>query len=440
MNKNNNDYKAEAARLSDLFKEVQDIRYGRAEAKVLPNEKEEIKFNRIYVVDHRFNAIGAIIGVLFIILFMMTVKGNYIFASSEDERVAIDTFEANKNAINIIDTISENISDFTKKDIINREIDVEIETKYVETNLLPKDEQVVVQEGTIGKIEQTVILTYENGKLISESVVGETTKVEAVEKIIEVGTSEFLLENQVHIDDVMYTTEEIEMYGSKNEDDLICYIYQHINVIILEEDDGWAKISVDGIEGYIKSEYITSEAVTPGIAEKSRIKRLEISLTPDMLLNKPSGLTKDDFKKVLSGIDNDSNKIFENNAEVFFEMEQKYNINGIFLAALGMHESNWGTSTIAQEKKNLFGYGAYDSSAYESSFEFESYEDGIETVAKSLVKNYLNEAGTEIYDGETASGTYYNGATLAGINIRYASDTNWATRIYNIMVSLYENL
>ena len=440
MNKNNNDYKADAAKLSNLFKEVQDIRYGRAEAKVLPNEKEEIKFNRIYVVDHRFNAIGAIIGVLFIILFMMTVKGNYIFASSEDERIAIDTFEANKNAINIIDTISENISDFTKKDIINREIDVEIETKYVETNLLPKDEQIVVQEGTIGKIEQTVILTYENGKLISESVVGETTKVEAVEKIIEVGTSEFLLENQVHIDDVMYTTEEIEMYGSKNEDDLICYIYQHINVIILEEDDGWAKISVDGLEGYIKSEYITSEAITPGIAEKSRIKRLEISIKPEMLLNKASGLTKDDFKKVLSGIDTDSNKIFENNAEVFFEMEQKYNINGIFLAALGMHESNWGTSTIAQEKRNLFGYGAYDSSAYESSFEFESYEEGIETVAKSLVKNYLNEAGTEIYDGETASGTYYNGATLAGVNIRYASDTNWATRIYNIMVSLYENL
>lgn len=440
MNKNNNDYKADAARLSNLFKEVQDIRYGRAEAKVLPNEKEEIKFNRIYVVDHRFNAIGAIIGVLFIILFMMTIKGNYIFASSEDERIAIDTFEVNKNAINIIDTISENIGDFTKKDIINREIDVEIETKYVETNLLPKDEQVVVQEGTIGKIEQTVILTYENGKLISESVVGETTKVEAVEKIIEVGTSEFLLDNQVHIDDVMYTTEEIEMYGSKNENDLICYIYQHINVIILEEDDGWAKISVDGLEGYIKSEYITSEAVTPGIAEKSRIKRLEISLKPEMMLNKPSGLTKDDFKKVLSGINNDANKIFENNAEVFFEMEQKYNINGIFLAALGMHESNWGTSTIAQEKKNLFGYGSYDSSAYESSFEFESYEEGIETVAKSLVKNYLNEAGTEIYDGETASGTYYNGATLAGVNIRYASDSNWATRIYNIMVSLYENL
>ncbi len=440
MNKNANDYKADAARLSNLLKEVQDIRYGRAPAKTLPNQKEEIKFNRIYVVDHRFNAVGAIIGALFIILFTMTIKGGPIFASSEEERIAINTFEANKNSINIIDTISANIGEFTKKDIITREVDVEIETKYVESHLLPKDEQKVVQEGTIGKVEQTVILTYENGQLKSESVVGETTKIDAVQKIIEVGTSEFLLDNQVHIGDVMYTKEEIKMFGSENENDLICYIYQHINVILEEEKDGWAKISVDGIDGYIKSEHITSEAVTPGIAEKARIKRLNLSLKPEMELNKPSGLTKDDFKRVLSGIPNDANKIFENNAEVFFEIEQKYNINGIFLAAMGMHESNWGTSTIAQEKKNLFGYGAYDTSAYESSFAFEDYREGIETVAKSLVKNYLNATGTEIYDGEIATGTYCNGPTLAGINVRYASDTNWATRIYNIMASLYGKL
>lgn len=440
MNKNQNDYKADAERLSNLLKEVQDIRYGRAPAKVLPNQKEEIKFNRIYVVDHRFNAVGAIIGALFIILFTMTIKGGQIFASSEEERIAINTFEANKNSINIIETISENIGDFTKKEIITREVEVESETKYIETNLLPKDEQRVVQEGVIGKIEQTVILTYENGQLKSENVVGESTLVEAVQKVVEVGTSEFLLDNKVHIGDVMYTKEEIKMFGSEDENDLICYIYQHINVVLESENDGWAKISVDGIEGYVKSEYITSEDVTPGIAEKARIKRLNLSLKPEMELNKPSGLTKDDFKKVLSGIENDVNKIFENNAEVFFEMEQKYNINGIFLAAMGMHESNWGRSTIAQEKKNLFGYGAYDSSAYESSFDFEEYRDGIETVAKSLVKNYLNPEGTEIYDGEIAQGTYYNGPTLAGINIRYASDTNWSIRIYNIMVSLYENL
>ena len=48
-------------------------------------------------------------------------------------------------------------------------------------------------------------------------------------------------------------------------------------------------------------------------------------------------------------------------------MEQKYKVNGLFVAAIGIHESSWGTSTIAQEKRNLFGYGSYDASAYESS-------------------------------------------------------------------------
>ncbi len=76
-------------------------------------------------------------------------------------------------------------------------------------------------------------------------------------------------------------------------------------------------------------------------------------------------------------------------------------------------------------KKNLFGYGSYDNTPYESSFEFTDYSEGIETVAKSLVKYYLNPSGTKIYDGETAAGWYYNGPTLSGVNTRYATDQDW---------------
>ena len=57
-----------------------------------------------------------------------------------------------------------------------------------------------------------------------------------------------------------------------------------------------------------------------------------------------------------------------------------------------------------------------------------------------MAKYYLNEAGTEIYDEEVAVGTYYNGPTISGVNVRYASDPNWSTRIYEIMHSLYEKL
>lgn len=440
MSKYDRDYIEEAKKLPGLFKEIQDIRNGRAQALVREQDKEEIKFNRIYVVDHRFNVAGAITGVLFLIVFAILLQGNSTFAKTEDEKIPIGKFEENKKKLNLMNTISSNISDFTKKEIINKEIDIEYETKYLETNLLPKDEQNVLQEGHLGMIEQTIIQTYENNTLSKEEIINEITKIEPIERIIEVGTSEFLQKNKVHIGDVMYTTKEIEIYSSADTSEALGYIYPFINVSIISEDNGIAKVAVDGIEGFVKSEFLTSEKVTPGIAEKCRIQRIVVNVNPEMKLNCTSGLTKEDFKKVLSGNIKDVNKIFEQHAEVFYEIEQKYNVNGLFIAAIGIHESNWGTSNIAIQKKNLFGYGAYDSSAYESSYIFESYEYGIDMVAKVMTKYYLNPEGVEIYDDEISTGIYYNGPTMAGVNARYASDTNWATRVYEIMVSLYSKL
>ena len=57
-----------------------------------------------------------------------------------------------------------------------------------------------------------------------------------------------------------------------------------------------------------------------------------------------------------------------------------------------------------------------------------------------MAKYYLNPEGVEIYDGEVSTGMYYNGPTVSGVNTRYASDSNWATRVYEIMVMLYEKL
>ena len=440
MSKYDRDYLEEAKKLPGLFKEIQDIRYGRAVAKELESDKEEIKFNKIYVVDHRFNAAGVITGILFLIIFATSIHGNYIFANTEEEKVAIGKFEENKQEIDLMDTISGNISAFTKKEIISKEIDIEFETKYVETNLLPKDEQNVIQEGQLGKLEQTIIQTFENNSLSSEEIINEITKTEPIEQIIEVGTSEFLKKNKVHIGDVMYTTQELEIYAAEDASEVLGYIYPFINVSIISEENGFAKVAVDGTEGFVKSEFITSEAVTPGIAEKCRIQRIAVNVNPEMKLNVASGLTKEDFKKVLSGNPNDVNKIFESHAEVFYNIEQKYGLNGLFIAAIGIHESNWGTSNISGQKKNLFGYGSYDSSAYESAYTFESYEYGIDMVAKVMVKYYLNPEGVEIFDDEVSTGIYYNGPTVSGVNVRYASDPNWATRVYEIMVSLYEKL
>ena len=165
-----------------------------------------------------------------------------------------------------------------------------------------------------------------------------------------------------------------------------------------------------------------------------------VKVNIDIELNRTSGLSLNDYKKIFTNLPNDNKKIFEDNYTAFYNAEKKYNINGIFLASIAIHESNWGNSEIAENKKNLFGYGSYDSTPYTSSFEFTDYSEGIETVAKSLVKYYLNPPGTKIYDNETAAAWYYNGPTLKGVNTRYASDENWHSKVFNYMQMLYNRL
>ena len=163
------------------------------------------------------------------------------------------------------------------------------------------------------------------------------------------------------------------------------------------------------------------------------------SLSRDISLNKPSGFSLEQFKKALTD-SSDKNKIFENNAQYFYYIEDEYSINGLFVAAIGIHESGWGTSKLAKNKYNLFGYGAYDSNPYNGAYSFESYSESIDLIARVLVKYYINPPGTKIYDGQAASGKYYSGNTISAVNKKYATDTNWGNCIYKYMNYLYEKI
>ena len=208
--------------------------------------------------------------------------------------------------------------------------------------------------------------------------------------------------------------------ADNNSKDLVT-IPATLDVKLLELSGEWSKVTYDDKTGYVQNTSLTSAAVAPEMIEKARVQRILRDVKIDMPLNKKSGLAASDYEKMLSGQPNDTNKIFEDNYRAFFEIEQKYNINGVFLAALAIHESGWGTSQIAHDKKNLFGYGSADSNPYELSYEFADYKEGIETVAKALVKTYINPKDTEIYDNEKATATYYNGSTLESVNKRYAN-------------------
>lgn len=102
----------------------------------------------------------------------------------------------------------------------------------------------------------------------------------------------------------------------------------------------------------------------------------------------------------------------------FVQAEEKYGVNAWFLTGLAIHESGYGTSAIANDKNNLFGYQAYDNTPYESARSFASVGEGIDTVAANLARAYLSE-----------DGTYFNGYGLEDINKRYATDKNWANAV-----------
>lgn len=104
--------------------------------------------------------------------------------------------------------------------------------------------------------------------------------------------------------------------------------------------------------------------------------------------------------------------------DAFASAELVYGINSIFLISLAMHESGHGTSKLAKNKNNLFGYQAYDRDPYNSAKKFSEVEEGIFTVAGALKANYL-----------TKGGKYFKGYGIVDINHYYASDKNWNNAI-----------
>ena len=63
-----------------------------------------------------------------------------------------------------------------------------------------------------------------------------------------------------------------------------------------------------------------------------------------------------------------------------------------------------------------------------------------ETEIGPLYDVYLNPKGTSIYNGEVATGKYYNGNNLSGVNKKYATDKNWSNAVYTWIEYLYNRL
>ena len=78
-------------------------------------------------------------------------------------------------------------------------------------------------------------------------------------------------------------------------------------------------------------------------------------------------------------------------ADHFFQISQKYNLDYRLLVAIAQQESNLGKK-VPDDTHNAWGWGIHS----RGTLGFSSWEEGIETVAQGLRENYLNRGFVDV--------------------------------------------
>ena len=135
-----------------------------------------------------------------------------------------------------------------------------------------------------------------------------------------------------------------------------------------------------------------------------------------------SGYSASDLDAIVTSNGYNSSSKMYGTGSAFKEAEEVYGTNALLAFATALNESAWGTSSIARNKNNLFGYGASDSCPYDCAYSYNSPRDSI--------MDYASKSSTSY---ETVSGKYYYGSHYgnksSGKNIMYATDPYWGEKM-----------
>ena len=211
-----------------------------------------------------------------------------------------------------------------------------------------------------------------------------------------------------------------ELYRQKEMDENILRVTDHMSQI---EQALWTLgEKLPQIKEHITAKNVRLEARTVAVGNGSRLvaEYRDKQITPrsstfDVTI--PSLVTAYEIDAIAA------NTELAGLGRAFVEAEVEAKVNAMFLLALAVHESSWGSSTLAREKNNLFGFGAYDRDPYHGAKVFATKEECIKYVAQFLREHYLE-------------GVYYRGNTIQNINSRYASDRAWGEKIFATMTAL----
>ncbi len=101
--------------------------------------------------------------------------------------------------------------------------------------------------------------------------------------------------------------------------------------------------------------------------------------------------------------------------ETLIKNQDTYGVNALLMLGMAINESAWGTSKICQEKNNLFGLNAVDTTPYESANYFPSVDACVKEFAQFWIsKGYLNPSDYRYNGG-------FLGNKASGLNVKYSS-------------------
>ena len=111
-----------------------------------------------------------------------------------------------------------------------------------------------------------------------------------------------------------------------------------------------------------------------------------------------------------------------NAGSAFAAAQNTYTVNSLLMYGIAINESGWGTSRLAREKNNLFGWDAKDSNPDDAEY-FKSVEQCVKEFAYYMIHiGYLDATEDGRYRGP------HLGDKHSGLNVKYASDPYWGEK------------
>ena len=196
--------------------------------------------------------------------------------------------------------------------------------------------------------------------------------------------------------------------------------------IVLENDQSieeTPKILYGAVAGINFDDFVIENSIEEiklgsSTEEETTIPIEDVKISKDMDLTIRTGLSRNDFIKLMSGVNEDKANFFEENAGLIYDICEEFDINEIFFCGLIAGESGW---RIAENHRRTHNYISLMSGG--SLIRFSSLEEGLRKAAEALHNNYLTEGGR-----------FYYGKTLAAVKTRFCpSSTTWVNLIYGNM-------